>query len=222
MTPELQARIEPEPNTGCWLRTGSLNHCGYGRFKVDRVEHIAHRLVYEQIKGPIPAGLVLDHRCLVRTCVNPGHLEPVTPSENSIRAKAAHRKEQCPRGHEYSASKDPKRKRECRTCQREKGRRNDRRRWPTRRIVRGQATLAARSERFATRAHRIAEADAEAPTETPRCKRGHAMYGRNLLPRYGDRAGTFHCRICYRARARRHYQWNAPAKRVRLSPDFHA
>jgi DNA-binding CsgD family transcriptional regulator len=47
---------------------------------------LAHRYFYTLIKGPIPEGLELDHLCKVRCCVNPNHLEPVTPRENVRRS----------------------------------------------------------------------------------------------------------------------------------------
>lgn len=41
----------------CWPWKGSFNSYGYGRYG----SRMAHRIVYEQTHGPIPAGLVLDH-----------------------------------------------------------------------------------------------------------------------------------------------------------------
>jgi hypothetical protein len=43
---------------------------------------MAHRIVYEMHRGPIPSGLVLDHLCRTAACVNPWHLEPVAQGVN--------------------------------------------------------------------------------------------------------------------------------------------
>jgi len=69
----------PEPNSGCWLWLGSISKKGYGKGPNGR--H-AHRTIFEHYKGPIPNKLELDHKCRVRSCVNPDHLEPVTTKVN--------------------------------------------------------------------------------------------------------------------------------------------
>jgi hypothetical protein len=76
---------------GHWLWTGQLNRNGYARIWWDGKMRVAHRVVWEQIIGPIPNGLLLDHvkeRCTFRHCVCFRCLEPVTPLENTLRGKA--------------------------------------------------------------------------------------------------------------------------------------
>lgn len=51
---------------------------------------LAHRAVYDEIVGPIPYGLTLDHLCANPPCVNPAHMEPVTPGENRKRGGSPH------------------------------------------------------------------------------------------------------------------------------------
>ncbi|MEV7034630.1 HNH endonuclease signature motif containing protein [Streptomyces sp. NPDC093272] len=48
--------------------------------------------MYEQHVGPIPAGMELDHLCFVTMCVNPTHMEPVTPEENLRRRRSTPQK----------------------------------------------------------------------------------------------------------------------------------
>lgn len=87
----------------CWLWIGGLDAYGYGQF--DRHDK-AHRVAYEMLVGPIPEGLVIDHLCRVRRCVNPEHMEPVTHGENNLRGigpAAVHAAQtHCIRGHEFT------------------------------------------------------------------------------------------------------------------------
>ena len=96
----------PEPNSGCWLWIKALDRYGYGQINIRGRSLRAHRVVFEEAKGPIPAGLVLDHKCRIRSCVNPDHLEPVTVAENLMRgegpAAQAARKTHCIHGHAFA------------------------------------------------------------------------------------------------------------------------
>lgn len=101
--------ISPEPNTGCWLWMGIVRnkHRGYGAFTIGARKMVsAHRFSWEHFHGTIPEGLQIDHLCRNTSCVNPDHLEPVTPKENTIRStvgsttKLRHAaKTHCPHGH---------------------------------------------------------------------------------------------------------------------------
>jgi len=81
-------RIETrlDKNSGdCWVWLGCKDSKGYGTISCDGIQKKVHRVVYELLVGPIPAGLCLDHLCRVKACCNPQHLEPVTNRENTLR-----------------------------------------------------------------------------------------------------------------------------------------
>lgn len=114
----------------CWLWAGSKDSNGYGHLYIrgsgyGATPAQAHRVVYEALVGEIPAGMQLDHLCRVPACVNPEHLEPVTPKENVLRGvgiSAQHaRRTHCPKGHEFDQVNRNKEKtvRRCGTCHRD-------------------------------------------------------------------------------------------------------
>lgn len=90
----LEANSTPTP-CGCRVWLGNLNNSGYPRFskrvdgKVTKV--YAHRAAWElEYEVAVPAGHELDHLCVIPECIEPSHLEPVTPAEN-IRRRDARR-----------------------------------------------------------------------------------------------------------------------------------
>ncbi len=116
---------------GCWIWTGTITNVGYGIFSPIGRRCAAHRWSYEQLIGPIPEGLELDHLCRNRRCVNPMHLEPVTHRENIMRGtspRAAQAKQtHCKWGHPFDEANTYRRTnggRGCRICQKAASRRS--------------------------------------------------------------------------------------------------
>lgn len=177
-------RIERAEN-GCLIWRGPIAPTGYGVANLPGgARKNAHRLVYELERGPIPDGLHIDHQChnrddacpgglpcIHRACVEPSHLAPVTPSENSLHGKTAPalnlQKETCPEGHPY----DRVSKKGWRTC---------------------SVCLRANSRRKAREAG-VKESRAWADA----CPHGHEYTEENT--RWSKR-GYRHCRTCDRAR----------------------
>jgi hypothetical protein len=130
---------------GCWIYTGQINEQGYGQANGARGKTGAHRVAFQLAHGPIPAGLHIDHTChtesvdcpsgracIHRRCINPGHLEAVTPRENTLRSlnfcAVNALKTHCIHDHEFTpentywrrrADRGNRMHRECRTCRRE-------------------------------------------------------------------------------------------------------
>ncbi len=123
------AKVDKTAKAPCWIWTGWMNSEGYGRMWLNRHHNRrAHKIAYEQEHGAVPEGLVLDHLCRNRRCVNPNHLEPVSPYENVSRSPLYNgNKTHCTNGHLFTEAstywyprKYGAKSRVCRTCRRER------------------------------------------------------------------------------------------------------
>lgn len=183
-----------EKTDGCWNWTGNRDKLGYGR--ITSGGHagrllLVHRVAYELLVGPIPAGLALDHTCVNPSCVNPAHLEPVTQGENVRRANERlgrkpgpnATKTHCPQGHPYAGDNLVLNRRGhqvCRECVRKHSREHQRRK----RAARKAAGLSAEPDSNFGTAPRLSH-----------CYRGHPYEGDNV---YVAPNGRRYCRSCNR------------------------
>jgi hypothetical protein len=118
--------------SGCWVvGPGNgirIDRDGYARRGAAGV----HRLIYTELVGEIPDDRpVLDHveawGCIFRSCAYPGHLEPVTVRENTMRghsfAVTNAAKDECDHGHPFDVANTYhwRGSRICRTCDRRRG-----------------------------------------------------------------------------------------------------
>lgn len=122
-------KVGPPTETGCWPWIGAKIETGYGVFWRKRRQVFAHRFAYEALRGSIPPGLHIDHLCKHTSCVNPEHMELVTPRENVLRGNGPTammaRRTHCIRGHEYTPENTVRYRctgaaRHCRQCRSER------------------------------------------------------------------------------------------------------
>lgn len=99
-------KVDKRGPKDCWEWLGATAN-GYGQIRwgppPSHKREQAHRVSYALARGAIPEGLVIDHLCKNRPCVNPAHLEVVTVKENTARGDSPQaiflRKGVCKRGH---------------------------------------------------------------------------------------------------------------------------
>lgn len=134
-TARFWAKVALPNEQGCMLWLACKGPTGYGSFGAAGANLRVHRVSYILAYGSIPDGLVIDHLCRVRHCVNPAHLEAVTQRENVRRGNLgsspasllgglatgalSRAKTHCPRGHAYSDENTyvaPLGDRRCREC----------------------------------------------------------------------------------------------------------
>lgn len=109
------------PGQDCWEWKGAkVGGTEYGSFNVAGKRLRSNRAAWLLLRGPIPDGLHVLHRCDNPPCCNPDHLFLGTQLDNIRDAiakgrMAGQKKTHCMRGHEFSG-KNKHGGRICRTC----------------------------------------------------------------------------------------------------------
>jgi len=110
----------------CIIWSGHKDKDGYGIITFRRGTRKAHRVALFLVGIAIPEGLVVNHSCRRRDCVNPQHLNCLSPSENSKKDSASmgyinSQKRFCKQGHPFD--KFYGRQRYCSICENAKSKR---------------------------------------------------------------------------------------------------
>jgi hypothetical protein len=99
LPPRFWDKVVPEPNSGCWLWTATVNSEGYGSFYWEGRMKLAHRVALGATTTLVEA-MEADHQCCNTGCVNPEHLDQVTGVDNRLAAVV--RRASCRAGHAYT------------------------------------------------------------------------------------------------------------------------
>lgn len=62
-----------------------LNHDGYFRKRIKGSLVMYHRHVWSEVKGEIPEGFEIDHKCKNRACCEVSHLQCLSNKEHTIK-----------------------------------------------------------------------------------------------------------------------------------------
>jgi hypothetical protein len=108
----------------CWEWTANLNEHGYGRFMLNKIVRLAHRVSFTLVAGEIPNDMQCCHRCDNPKCVNPEHLFLGTHTENMRDCSKKNRnwnlkKTHCCKGHAFTSENtyiNTHGNRSCREC----------------------------------------------------------------------------------------------------------
>lgn len=111
---------------GCFLWKKYLDKDGYGAFYFMKKLRRAHRVAYYFANGDIPEGMVVDHICKNRNCVNIEHLRLITKRQNTLENSRSvgainKMKQFCKNGHIFD--KKYGKQRYCSICSNEKSKR---------------------------------------------------------------------------------------------------
>lgn len=75
----------------CRIWQGAKDKDGYGCASWSGKWFRAHRLCWQEARGPIPAGMLVCHRCDTPACIEPSHLWLGSNAENTADRDAKHR-----------------------------------------------------------------------------------------------------------------------------------
>jgi DNA-directed RNA polymerase subunit RPC12/RpoP len=75
-----------DEQTGCWVWQAGSGR--YGALSKGGKKVAAHREMWERMRGPLPNGATVHHRCENKRCVNPSHLQVMRRGTHTRRHRA--------------------------------------------------------------------------------------------------------------------------------------
>lgn len=101
----MMGELNPPSTVGdCIIWKKYIDRDGYGITYYKGKVFKAHRMAYAENGGTLIKGMVIDHICKNRSCINPAHLRQVTPRQNVLEnsdglAAKNKAKTHCSKGH---------------------------------------------------------------------------------------------------------------------------